>query len=157
MRRVVTLLRATGDPEPISPQPGLADLALLVERTCSAQRRVLLEIEGEPRPLPIGADLAAYRIVQESLTNPHRHGAAARVRVAIRFKSASVELDISDNGASGRADSAPDSLLGHGLIGIRERVAMYGGHVQIGPIPGHGFRVRAVLPLMELPSLMELP
>jgi len=150
MRRVVALLRENGDLEPVSPQPGMADLDLLVARARSAQTRVVLRVEGEPRALPLGADLAAYRIVQEALTNVHRHAAASEVRVAVRYRPASVEVEVCDNGVGWQNGGASGDGSGHGLIGMRERVSMYGGQVHVSSVPGAGFQVWAVLPLEEV-------
>ncbi len=149
MRRVVALLRVNGDPEPVSPQPSLADLDLLVARVRSVQTRAVLHVEGEPRALPVGVDLAAYRIVQEALTNVHRHAAASEVRVAVRYLPASVEVEVRDNGIGRQGKGASPAGSGHGLIGIRERVSMYGGTVHVSSRPGTGFQVRAVMPLEE--------
>lgn len=147
MRRVVALLRDSGDPEPADPQPGLADLGTLVERAGNDLTRVVLDVEGEPRALPLGADLAAYRIVQEALTNVHRHAAASEVHVAVRYRSASIEVEVCDNGIGRRSTSRNGA--GHGLVGMRERASMYGGEVQVVSAPGEGFRVKAVLPVEE--------
>jgi signal transduction histidine kinase len=156
MRRVVVLLRVNGDPEPVSPQPGLADLDLLVARARSAQTRAVLRVEGEPRALPIGVDLAAYRIVQEALTNVHRHAAASEVQVAVRYRPAAVEVEVCDNGvgsqsreASGDGSGHGGHGSGHGLIGMRERASMYGGRLHVSSVPGTGFQVQAVIPLEE--------
>jgi signal transduction histidine kinase len=150
MRRVVALLRVNGDPEPVSPQPGLADLDLLVARARSAQTQAVLRVEGEPRALPLGVDLAAYRMVQEALTNVHRHADASEVRVAVRYRPASVELEVRDNGVGWQDGAASGDGSGHGLIGMRERVSMYGGQVHVSSVPGSGFQVRAVMPLEEV-------
>lgn len=146
MRRVVALLRDTDEREPISPQPGLADLDLLVARTGSSRTQVRLQVEGHPRALPLGADLAAYRIVQEALTNVHRHSGATEAQVDVRYRHESVEIDVRDNGR-GRAEDRP----GNGLIGMRERASMYGGRVEVSSPPGEGFRVHAVLPIEAAP------
>jgi signal transduction histidine kinase len=154
MRRVVPLLRVDGVPEPVGPQPGLADVGAMVERSCTPGTRVRLQVTGERRSLPPGADLTAYRIVQESLTNVRRHAAASEVTVAVRYGPASVELEISDNGV-GRPH--PDTAVrrngdgtGHGLIGMQERVSIYGGRLEVDSAPGAGFRVCASLPLEEV-------
>ncbi len=106
--------------------------------------QVDISTEGLPVDLPPGLDLAAYRIVQESLTNVRRHARATRACVRLRYGPEALTLEVTDDGrgpAGGRA--------GHGLIGMRERAALYGGTVDTGPAPGGGFRVAAVLPLQE--------
>jgi signal transduction histidine kinase len=104
---------------------------------------VELEVRGEPEPLPPGVDLSAYRIVQEALTNALKYAGPAHARVVVEFSRGSLGLEIADDGIGGPAGSDG----GHGLVGMRERVAMFGGHVEAGPKPGGGYRVRARLPL----------
>lgn len=147
MRRVVTLVREPGDPEPGAPQPGLAELDHLVAQANSASTAVSLRVEGQPRPLTPGADLAAYRIVQESLTNAHRHAAATEVRVTVTYHPDSVEIDVSDNGRGIATPAVQRHGGGHGLVGVRERATMYGGQVFVTSTPRAGYRLRAVLPL----------
>ena len=100
-------------------------------------------VEGEPRELPPGVDLAAYRIVQEALTNALKHAGPARVRVLLRYRADDLELEVADDGA-GTGDG---SGSGQGLIGMRERVSVYGGELQAGRRPGGGYALRARLPL----------
>ena len=109
---------------------------------------VELRIDGEPVPLPPGVDLSAYRIVQEALTNTLKHAGRARAQVTVRFGPAAVELEIADDGLG-----APATVngSGHGLIGMRERTALYGGRLDAGPRPAGGFVVRAQLPLPGSP------
>ena len=145
MRLVVTLLRESDEDQPRDPQPGLADLAALVERSETENTRVRLEVDGEPRPIPAGADLAVYRIVQEALTNVHRHASATDVQVTVSYGAAAVGVEICDNGAS-RFVATP-GVRGHGLVGMRERATLYGGQLHAGPRPEGGFRVRARLPV----------
>jgi signal transduction histidine kinase len=138
-------LAATAEPASLTPMPGIEQLDDLFDQTRAAGLAVSCTIEGEPRPLAGGAALAAYRIVQESLTNTRKHaGQFARASVQLRYLPDAVELVISDNGIGGAA--ACDGA-GHGLTGMRERAAMYGGSVTAEPAPGGGFRVIARLPL----------
>ncbi len=141
MRRLVGLLRE-GDAPALAPQPGIAQLDTLLDHVREAGLPVDLVVEGRPRPLPPGVDLSAYRIVQEALTNALKHAGPARARVVLRFAEEDVELEIADDGrgpSGGRGD-------GHGLAGMTERVALFGGELDTGPSNGRGFRVRARLP-----------
>jgi signal transduction histidine kinase len=144
LRRLLGILRA-GDRElAIGPQPGLASLEGLVKQVREAGLPVELQIEGEQLTLPPGVDLSAYRIVQEALTNTLKHAGHAHAQVVVRYSSSTVELDIVDDGGG------PPATLngsGHGLIGMRERAALYGGHLEAGPRPGGGYAVRARLPV----------
>jgi len=142
LRRAVGVLRES-DARPLSPRPGLDQLPALIEQTRGAGLAVDLRTEGTPRPLPAGADLSAYRIVQEGLTNVRRHAGPARATVRIRYDDTAVTLEIADDGAGPTGDLTG----GHGLVGIRERVALYGGSLHVGPQPTGGFVVRAVLPI----------
>jgi len=103
-------------------------------------------VEGERRELSVGIELSAYRIVQEALTNALKHAGDARATVRVRYRDDSLELEIADDGASG-ADAAALASGGHGLVGMRERVALYGGRFDAGRSPSGGFRVRALLPI----------
>ncbi len=151
LRRLLGVLRA-GDQDGVAPQPGLADLPALVDGFGRSELSVVLDSEPETLvTLPESLQLAAFRIVQEGLTNVLKHaGPAARARVtvrALRQPDAPAELlvEIRDDGMGSGA--APSSGTGHGLIGIRERVALFDGRVELGSVPGGGFAVRAVLPL----------
>ena len=108
-----------------------------------------LRVEGEARPLPPGVDLSAYRIVQEGLTNALKHAGPARAEVLVRYGDRDLELEVSDDGR-GRGDAANGD--GHGLVGMRERVALYGGQLDAGPRPGGGFGLRARLPTGGVPA-----
>jgi signal transduction histidine kinase len=101
-------------------------------------------VEGTPRPLPPGVDLSAYRIVQEALTNALRHAGGASARVVVRYEADAVELEIGDHGPG--PPEASQASGGQGLIGMRERVQLFGGELVAGPRPGGGFVVRARLP-----------
>jgi signal transduction histidine kinase len=146
MRNIVGVLRTDSRAE-LGPQPGVQDLPALVEQMREAGLPTRLLVEGEPRPLPAGVDLAAYRLVQEGLTNSLRHaGAGAEAVVTVRHKPRELDVRVEDDGA-GASEMAMRS--GHGLVGIRERVALYGGILSIGPLPGGGFEVRARFPLKD--------
>jgi signal transduction histidine kinase len=144
MRRLFGVLRADGERPPLSPQPGLDRLTRLLERTRAAHLPVELRVEGEPVPLPPGVDLTAYRIVQEGLTNALKHSGAATVTVVLRYCGTALEVRVDDDGQGQRPTAAG---VGQGLVGMRERVALYGGSLDAGPRPTGGFRVRATLPL----------
>ena len=144
LRRLLGILRTGDEQLAIGPQPGLASLRSLVEQVREAGLQVDLRIEGEPLQLPPGVDLSAYRIVQEALTNTLKHAGRAQAEVVVRYKRSALELEIVDNGSG-----APASVngSGHGLIGMRERVALYGGVLETGTRNGGGYAVRASLPL----------
>ena len=146
MRRLFGVLRADGDRASLAPQPGLDQLDRLIGETRTAGLPVELSIEGEPVPLPPGLGLAAYRIVQEALTNVRQHAPGGHVRVCLHYGERHLDLAVEDTGgqAGDRADGA-----GFGLVGMRERVTLYGGTLQTGPRPGGGFTVRARLPFRE--------
>jgi signal transduction histidine kinase len=130
------------------PQPTLEGLDDLIRRARDAGLPIELRQEGTPYPLPMGCDLAAYRVVQESLTNALKHaGDEARAKVLLRWTPTGLELDISDTGQGlTQAATNHDGPLGQGLVGMRERVALCGGDLQAGPRRGGGFRVRARIP-----------
>lgn len=143
LRQLLGVLRADTDGAEMDPQPGIADLPELVGSLEEAGLRVQLRVEGEPRSMPAGLELSAYRIVQEALTNSVNHGSATAADVTVRYRPAALELRISDRGrANGQAPPG-----GHGLIGMRERVALFGGRLEAGPRAGGGYRVEATLPL----------
>ena len=143
MRRVFGLLR-DDDAEPdAEPQPGTALLPDLLERVRATGLQVELRLDGDPPPLSASADLALYRIVQEGLTNTLKHAHASRVEVEIHYTDDAVEVALADDGR-GRPANAHG---GHGLVGMRERVALYGGAVRAGNRAGGGFEVHARLPL----------
>ncbi len=129
----------------LAPVPGLGQLDDLLDQTRAAGLHVSCTVEGEPLPLPDGTALAAYRIIQESLTNTRKHGGPwARACVLLRYSTDALELAVTDNGLGGAAASDD---AGHGLTGMRERAAMYGGTVQAGPRMNGGFQVTARLPI----------
>jgi signal transduction histidine kinase len=144
LRRLLGVLRGGEEHATTAPQPGLGSLETLLGQVREAGLRVDLRVEGEPVPLPAGVDLSAYRIVQEALTNTLKHAGHAEAEVIIRYDAAAVELEILDNGAGPHTRV---NGVGHGLVGMRERVALYGGLLEAGSRNGHGFTVRARLPL----------
>ena len=130
------------------PAPGLADLGGLAERTAEAGLRMDLDIAAEWPALPAGLELAAYRIIQEAITNVIRHAAADRCRVRVACRDGALTLEVTDNGDAGqRAGRSEGPVPGHGLAGMQERVGMYGGEFRAGPLAGRGFRVTARFPL----------
>jgi signal transduction histidine kinase len=143
MRRLVGMLRSDGD-DPLTPQPGLGDLPRLVTQVREAGLPVELSIEGEPRELPVGIGLSAYRIIQEALTNALKHAGEAHATVHVRYGVDSLELEVVDDGAGSQGEARPG---GHGLVGMRERVALYGGQLDTSRGANGGFSVRALLPL----------
>jgi signal transduction histidine kinase len=143
LRRLLGILRSDDEQLAIGPQPGLASLQSLVEQMRASGLPVELRIEGEPMHLPAGIDLSAYRIVQEALTNVVKHAGDAAAQVVVRYEARALELDVVDDGR-GRAMSRNGS--GHGLVGMRERVALYGGTLTTGTRDTGGYAVRARLP-----------
>jgi signal transduction histidine kinase len=143
MRRLLGVLRSDTH-EPLAPQPGLDDVPMLVGQLGEAGLPVELRIDGERRVLPVGIELSAYRIVQEALTNALKHAGEARATVCVRYASDALELEIADDG-EGSVSRASGG--GHGLVGMRERVALYGGRFDAGQSPTGGFVVRVVLPV----------
>lgn len=145
MHRMLGVLRLQdgGAPE-LEPQPGVRDLPTLIERTRQAGLQATFTVEGEPRELPATVDLSVYRIVQEALTNVIRHAHAQQATVTLAYTPDALEVTVLDNGAGlngGKGDG------GHGLVGMRERVALFGGELETGPRGyGNGFRVRALIP-----------
>jgi signal transduction histidine kinase len=143
MRRLLSAMRADGDEAELSPQPGLDMLELLLEEVSRAGLPVDLHVEGQRRALPRAADLSAYRIVQEGLTNALKHARASRADVALHYAGDELRIEIRDNGVGGLHSDG----MGHGLIGIRERVKIYGGEMSAGPGSDGGFVLDARLPL----------
>ncbi|WP_063885316.1 MULTISPECIES: sensor histidine kinase [unclassified Streptomyces] len=148
LRRMLTLLREGTDPRaPDRPMPGLARLGELVARVGAGGTPVALTVEGVPRPIGSGADLCAYRVVQESLTNVLKHAPGAATEVVVRYGSRHLEVDVTNEGGRTIPAHMPAGT-GHGLIGMRERAKLYGGRIDIGPRDeGDGFAVRLTLPL----------
>jgi signal transduction histidine kinase len=115
----------------------------LIEQARNAGLPVELRVEGEPVELPAGVDLTAYRIVQEGLTNATKHSRAEHAEVLVRYDNGHVEVTISDNGPGGGGGDSG----GHGLVGMRERVSVYGGELEVGPRPDGGYALRVRLPI----------
>jgi signal transduction histidine kinase len=147
MHRTLRLLRARDDAPDFSPQPGLDDLDGLLSRSRAAGLHVDLAVEGARRDLAQSIDLSAYRIVQEALTNVLKHAGSARTAITIAYGPEALQLTIVDSGEG--KPSGPATPGGHGLIGMRERTALFGGTLTAGPRPGEGFEVRASLPYDE--------
>ena len=143
MRRMVGVLRRPEEAPALAPQPSLDHLSRLVEQAREAGLPVELRIEGEATQLPAGVDLTAYRLVQEGLTNVVKHAQATRAEVLVNYGDGYLEVTVNDNGQGvGNGDGG-----GHGLVGMRERVSVYGGELDAGPQAGGGYRLRAKLPL----------
>jgi signal transduction histidine kinase len=145
MRRLVALLRPEpGEDDALAPQPSLARIDELLEGVRRAGLPVEVVVEGAPHDLTSGVDLTAYRVVQESLTNALRHAGDAHARVVLRYADDALHVEVADDGVGPvtNGDGA-----GHGLIGMRERVALMGGTLHAGARPGGGFLVSAELPL----------
>jgi signal transduction histidine kinase len=144
MRRLLGVLRSDDQQADLAPQPGLEQLRELLDQAREAGMSVSFTLEGPVRPLPEGAELAAYRVVQESLTNTRKHGGlAATAAVTLRYEPDGLLLQVTDDGLGAAAATEGP---GHGLTGMRERVEMYGGTVRAGPLPSGGYQVTARLP-----------
>ncbi len=144
LNRLLGVLRRDGVPAARAPQPGLADMEPLLQGARDAGLQTQLEVTGTVRSLPPALDLCAYRILQEAITNVLKHSGASRVDVRIHYGASAIELTVFDDG-SGRAGDPAGS--GHGLIGMRERVELFGGSLEAGGSELGGFRVRARLPV----------
>jgi signal transduction histidine kinase len=150
MRRLLDVLRVDPSGEPdVAPQPGLALLDELVDRIRGAGLPVEVVVTGEPRALPSGTDLCAYRILQESLTNTLKHAGPASARVEVGYGERTLTLRVSDDG--GARVPAVSASGSHGIRGMRERAELYGGVLTAGPAEEGGFRVVARLPMTDLP------
>jgi signal transduction histidine kinase len=144
MRRLLGIMRDDAQGGELAPQPRVADVERLVDETRAEGLPVTLTVEGERRDLPVGVELSAYRIVQEALTNVRKHaGRPAKASVVVRYGIAALELEVADDGRGATAPTAG----GHGLVGMRERVAFFGGEFSAGPAAAGGFVVRARFPL----------
>jgi signal transduction histidine kinase len=142
MRRLVGIMREENEVAALAPQPGLETLPQLVEQVRQSGLPVELTVEGTPVKLPAGVDLSAYRIVQEALTNTLKHAGPAHAWVAVRYAGEDVEIEVANDGKSEN-----DGGGGHGLVGMRERVALCGGELESGPRPGGGYKISARLPV----------
>jgi signal transduction histidine kinase len=144
MRRVVGVLRRPEEAPALAPQPSLEHLDRLVESARESGLPVELRVEGKPVELAPGLDLTAYRLVQEGLTNALKHARANRAEVLVRYTDGHVELSVSDDGPGGGGGDKG----GHGLVGMRERITVYGGELEAGPRPEGGYRLSARLPIV---------
>ena len=151
MRWLLGVLRDDSAGTDLAPAHGLADVGQLVAGTAEAGVRVQLEIRGTQRPVPPGVGLAAYRIIQEALTNVVKHAQTTASRVLVTYTDDALCLEITDDGRGARADAVAASG-GHGIAGKRERASLFGGELHAGPLPGRGFRVGARLPLDSAPD-----
>jgi signal transduction histidine kinase len=144
LRRLLGVLGENGSPAPLSPQPGMATLDALVARVREAGLPVELHVEGAARPLPPGVDVAAYRIVQEALTNALKYAGGAPTSAVIRYAEDAVDIEVVDSGDV----HVPAASMGRGLTGMRERVAAFGGSIEAGARgDSAGYAVRAHLPI----------
>ena len=155
MRRLLNAMRRDDDSLELVPQPGLQDVEALVAHVEAAGLPVRLAVEGEPVTLPPGLDLSAYRIVQEGLTNSLKHSGASQAEVQVRYGPQELEVEVRDDGTGGApagnghdgGKGGSDKGLGHGLVGVRERVKIYGGQMSAGPSRAGGYVLRARFPL----------
>ena len=145
MRRLLAAMRSDGDGLELGPQPGLDGLDSLLDEVGRAGLPVELHVDGEPFPLPRGIELSAYRIVQEGLTNALKHAQASDADVTVRYRPDELKIEVRDNGRSGVTGDG----LGHGLVGIRERVKIYGGEMTAGVVPDGGFVLSTRLPIAD--------
>jgi signal transduction histidine kinase len=146
LQRLLGFLRRGDEVDDLASQPGLAQLVDLVSQSAEGELTVDLSIEGEPRPLSPTLEVSAYRVVQEALTNTRKHSAASTATVRVRYGPETLEVEVIDDGAGGAAGS-PVNEGGHGLIGMRERASLHGGHLRAGPRSEGGFAVHATFPL----------
>jgi signal transduction histidine kinase len=154
MRHLVGILGG-GEDEERRPLPCLERLPDLIDEARAGGLTVDLAVEGAPVELPAGLELAAYRLVQEALTNARKHAPASTVRVCLGYEPERVRVEVTDDGPPPGSMPAPvrtPAGSGHGLIGMRERVRLYGGRLQTGRVAGGGFRVEAILPVAAVPS-----
>jgi signal transduction histidine kinase len=145
MRRLLAAMRREGDEVEFTPQPGLDGLEALLEDVGRAGLPVDLHVDGERVPLPRGVDLSAYRIVQEGLTNALKHAHANTADVTVRYRPEELEIEVRDDGLG----SSTTDGLGHGLVGVRERVKIYGGEMAAGTAAEGGFVLSTRLPIAE--------
>ena len=154
LRAILNVLRQADDADPTQPAPGTAQLAALIAGARQAGLDTTLTVTGKPVPLPAAVDLAAYRIVQESLTNAIRHAGPATATVALGYARDELRIDVTDTGRGPAL--AAGSNGGHGLAGMRERAVTVGGTLETGPGPGGGFRVAARLPLRDTSDTSDI-
>jgi signal transduction histidine kinase len=155
LRHLLGVLRGEDtDVRRLAPQPGLADLEELLEAVRRSGIDVRFTVDGTPRALPAGVDLSAFRVVQEALTNTLKHARASVASVGVRYGPDVVDIEVVDDGRleEDAHREATESAGGHGLIGMRERVALFGGELDFGQAPAGGFRVHALLPVEGEPG-----
>jgi signal transduction histidine kinase len=150
LRAILNVLRQADDADPTQPAPGTAQLEDLIAGARRSGLETTFTVIGEPVPLPVAVDLAAYRIIQESLTNTIRHAGPATAAVSLGYQHDELRVDVTDTGRGQPAGAVASQGGGHGLAGMRERAAAVGGIVETGPVPRGGFRVTARLPLAGL-------
>jgi signal transduction histidine kinase len=154
MRRLLGVLRDSDGARSSAPAPGLADLPRLVEDVRTAGVPATLHVEGTANVVSAGVELSAYRVVQEALTNVIKHaGTPTKVDVTVRHLPGTLAVEVIDDGrglaarmSNGASVATPGDGSGHGLVGMRERVDLWGGELSVGPAPGGGYRVKALLP-----------
>jgi signal transduction histidine kinase len=151
LHRLLGFLRRADQPDDLAPQPDLARLPDLVAQAGHGQLRVDLSVEGDPRPLPRTLELSAYRVVQEALTNALKHSGGTAATVRVDYGRSELEIEVVDNGRGG-SQPARGSVGGHGLMGMRERVGLHGGHLRAGVGREGGFAVTATFPLNGSPE-----
>jgi len=147
MRRLLNATRRDGEDVDLAPQPGLDSLGALLDEVGRAGLPVRLHVDGESFPLPQAIDLSAFRIVQEGLTNALRHARASHADVTVRYRPRELRIEVRDDGEGGSTGDG----LGHGLVGVRERVKIYGGEMTAGRAPERGFLLTTSLPLPGTP------
>ena len=145
MRQLLGAMRRNGDAVEFAPQPGLDDLQALVEDVGRAGLPVHLHVDGDPIPVSRARSLSAYRIVQEGITNALKHASASQVDVTLRYVQDELEIEVRDDGRG----IFPSDGLRHGLVGIRERVKIFGGEMSAGAAPEGGFVLRTRLPIAD--------
>lgn len=150
LRRLLGVLRPDESAASLAPQPTLRGLSAMVERACDAGLAAEVEIQGDQQDLAPGVELAAYRLIQEALTNALKHAGPTTARVRVGYGKDRLDIEVT-NADAGRANGAAASGTGHGLAGMRERLALYGGELEAGPCEG-GFTVRARIPLGDDPA-----
>ncbi len=148
LNRLLGVLRKPSEDVLLAPQPGLADVEGLLRVVRASGLEAHLRVTGEPRALPVAVDLSAYRVLQEAVTNAMRHAHASRIDIHVDYRPDAVMLTVSDDGAGATAEKI-QAATGHGLVGMRERVGLFGGELETSAPSGGGFRVRASLPLPQ--------
>ena len=147
MERMLGVLLATDQERQPGPQPGLKQLGGLAAQVSEAGLPVEVVVEGKPLDMPASADLSAYRIVQEALTNALKHSRASHARVVVKYHDDGIELEVSDDGIGLSDPTRNANKGGRGLLGMRERVALFGGELSVGPALAGGYLVQARLPI----------